>query len=330
MKKIIFLAIVLFAVGGFFRPIFAYYHEQTSQNRTEEQQRIETLQKQQRLLEAQKKRLETELRETKQGREDTASKPKTRLEQKYYFELKKLTPKNSDFGTVRDEYERQRDFLKSYLLDNSTGSSSFSSGERAEKFKSILEEQKDEVIKSTGEMRRKLEDLRLEKEKELSFGQEELKKRTQEFLSEKKAQTAEKLSKKLNFINDKITDTYLRHLEKWNDLLDRMDSRADNLTEESFNTSEVKLKIAAARNAILKANEQILIQKAKIYTVKIDDEESVGEIFSQARKELGNDLERLKKEVMKPIKEILREIHQSFKETVRVNKDKKDQTGISE
>lgn len=328
LKKLIFLVIALVLVGGFLRPILAYYHEQTGQTQTEEQRRA-TL----RSLEAQKQRLEAELEaqrrqrgitpetEVMQGREDTILRPRTRLEQKYYLELQKVAPTFST--TVRDEYERKRELLKSRLSDSATDYPSLTSEERAKRIRAILEEKKDETATNRGEIKKKWEELSLEKEIELRLNQEELKKRSKEVLSERKAQIAEKLSKQINFINDKITDKYLRHLEKWSDVLDKMESRANKLASEGFDTFDIKLKIAAARDAILKANEQILIQKAKIYTVKIDDETSVGKVFSQVRRELGDDHQRLKKEIMAPIREILKEVRQSFKGLVKITTEEK-------
>lgn len=325
-KKIIFLLITLFLIGLSFQPIFAYYHEQAGQTQTEGQRRT-ALEEQKKRLEAERAKLEAELkkeREVKQGREGSNLKSRTRLEQKYYIELQKTSPTAST--TVRDAYQKEKEILKSRLSDNVADWPSLTSEQRKErlkKIKDILEDNKERTKASRDEIKKKLQELSSDKEDELRLSQEELREKTKELLSERKAQIAEKLSKQLNFINDKITDNYLRHLEKWDSLLDKMESRAKNLSEESYDVSEINVKIASARNAIVKAQEQVLIQKAKIYSVKIEDEKSVGGVFSKARQELRDDLAVLKKDVMEPIKEILRDIHKSFKAlTKRAAEDK--------
>ena len=63
----------------------------------------------------------------------------------------------------------------------------------------------------------------------------------------------------------------------------------------------------------MRAEEQVGLQKAKIYTIKIEGKENINQAFNELRRELGTDLERLRKEVIRPVKDIMREVYQSFK-----------------
>lgn len=189
----------------------------------------------------------------------------------------------------------------------------------------VLEEGRSQGEAHRQEAMERVEEIRAQREEKLAVHREELRQALEERLDERRRQIAEQMADRINFLNDKLTDTYFNRLDAFMITLDKMDMRAERLEMEGIDVSEAMAEIVAAREVISSARELVLIQKSKIYKVEIEEGEAPGEAFRRVLEELKEDHRELRENVMRPILEALRNVLDILKEAVAEHREQEAQ-----
>lgn len=281
--KLIYLIVTLFLLGGLIQPIFAFHP-------------LKEIKGQKLLIQI----TQAQEDETKEG--DRQEKPVTATDQ---------PPR------IRNDYERGVSTFKARFrnLFPTTPYTTITTPrkEEREQLKSFFGEKKREIDLKTAEKRRAVLEIAQRKRLSLQENQERIRTEAERLLKPDKVEIVERLSERINFINDKITDAYLRHLDSIDKVLTKIVSRLDKAEKSGSDVSELRLKVVAAMETMNLVREEVLAQKEKVYSVRIDSAETVGQAFSQARNDLREDHDRLKREVIRPALDIIKEIHQALK-----------------
>lgn len=203
--------------------------------------------------------------------------------------------------------------------------------ESREELRQRLETQKQEIEVKRQEVRMKTEEIRLQKADELRKRQEEVKERIVNRLDERRAQAVERITQRINHINDKLTEGYLRRLEAMKNVLDKMVERAKRLEERNVDVSSIRVELSAAYDAINRAREKVLDQKAIVYSVSIAAAtsespwalaENIGQMMSSAIAELRAAHNRLRDEVMAPLRDALKKVLDALRAVVGAGETK--------
>jgi len=188
---------------------------------------------------------------------------------------------------------------------------------RQQEIRQQMEGRRQEVELRRQETRQQAEEIRVQKAEEVRQHREELRQQATDRLDERRAQAVERLSQRVNFINDKLTDGYFHRLDSFVNVLDKMVLRADRMTEErGLDVSSARLKIDAAYAAVNTARERVLEQKTKIYVVSLENVEAVGQAMSSAIRELRADHNRLRDETIMPLRERLKSVLEELKNAI--------------
>lgn len=98
---------------------------------------------------------------------------------------------------------------------------------------------------------------------------EDLKKRLTGVKDEKKRQSIEKIDQRLGALNEKMLNHFSAILEKLEEVLEKISSRADKAEAHGMNVSPVRDSINEARTEIAAARTAIVGQTGKTYTIVI-------------------------------------------------------------
>ncbi|MDO8429029.1 MAG: hypothetical protein Q7S88_00165 [Candidatus Daviesbacteria bacterium] len=107
---------------------------------------------------------------------------------------------------------------------------------------------------------------------------------------QKKAQIIERVDEMLNTVNTNRTEAMLKHLEKVESILTRVEERVDKAETAGKDGSSARGAIAQAKISIDQARVAALEQGNKDYTVSISSESGVRAEVKVVRDKLGTDL----------------------------------------
>lgn len=106
----------------------------------------------------------------------------------------------------------------------------------------------------------------------------------------KKQEILAKIEDKLNKINERRTDHFLKVLARLREILAKIQSRSDRAEANGKNVATVDTAIAAAQAAIDTAETAVNAQADKIYKLTVDDETTARNDVGAALKKLQEDL----------------------------------------
>jgi len=117
--------------------------------------------------------------------------------------------------------------------------------------------------------------------------------------NEQKRQTVERLDARFTEINEKLTLRLGTALDRLEDLLQKVSSRADKAEANGRDVALVRTTIATAKTAIADARSSVEIQLTKTYPITITTEAQLKSAVAEARTSLNKDLKTLKEVVQK-------------------------------
>lgn len=119
---------------------------------------------------------------------------------------------------------------------------------------------------------------------------QEVKTRIATIRDEKKRAALERIEEKLNKINERRTNHFLKVLERLAEILAKIQFRADRAETNGKNVSSVNTAIATAEAAIDTAETAVNAQADKVYELTVDDETTARNDAGAAIKKLQEDL----------------------------------------
>ncbi len=153
---------------------------------------------------------------------------------------------------------------------------------------------------------------------------ETFKKRLAELKDEKRKMLVARIDEKMTAINKRRTDHMASVLEKLNEILKRIEDKANAAKGQGVDTATVDAAIQSAHDAIATASNAVTAQAGKDYVITIGDETGIKNAVGQAMSGLQNDLRNThklvvdaKQAVMKAARELAKTVG---KHTIKENK----------
>lgn len=182
---------------------------------------------------------------------------------------------------------------------------------RKEELKSDIKEMRNEFRINVQERRTELKDLIQEK-------REALKEQLQKVKDERKKAAVERIDANLDKLNERITTHLSNMLDKLENVLERVASRADKAEEKGLNVSSVRTAVTGALSAIEAARVAVAAQAGKTYTITISSEDNLRVDVGKARQALHSDLVKVR-ETVKAAHEAVRQAAVILARVPRVN-----------
>lgn len=161
---------------------------------------------------------------------------------------------------------------------------------RREELKKALEEKR-EAFKNAVEIKREEFKTRIEKHRA------DLKEKLERIRDERKRSVVEKIDSQLAALNERTLDHFSEALNKLENVLERISGRADQSEEKDVNVSAVRGAIISANELIAAARSAIVAQTGKVYTIEINQENTLRVDVGNARQALHADLVSLRDKV---------------------------------
>ena len=183
-----------------------------------------------------------------------------------------------------------------------------------------------ETKTETDERKEDLQEKREEKKETVEQKREEAKERATEKLEERKLEIKEKLDQRLqermeklvdmlNAKNDHLTSVYLKHLERIEEILDKVLTRADKALEPDQYDALVVL-AEALRVEIDVTVDLVLSQKEKVYTISAETKEEFGEAFRTVMGEFKDDHQIIRTS-LRGVRDELHDFFEEVKEAIK-------------
>lgn len=167
-----------------------------------------------------------------------------------------------------------------------------------QKLKTFQDERRKAIEEKKSELLERAKQIREEKKEEIEKIKEEFRQKIQQIKDEKKIILAERLSEKINNVNRKITNAYLRHLDHLEEVLNKIEDRTLKIeTKREVDLSETKDLIDKARNKIDEVRTAVLGQQAKEYVVEIESVENLEEAFRNTVQQMIEDHKKVRDEI---------------------------------
>ncbi len=159
---------------------------------------------------------------------------------------------------------------------------------RKEEFDNAIKVKREEFNNTVKAKRAELED-------QIKTKREDLKVRLEKIKDEGKKQIVERIDKQIDALNDKMMRHFSSVLDKLEEMLVRINERADKVfAERGFDVSMVRSAIDKANATIASARSAIEIQSGKTYTITITTETALKTNVGKARQDFGADLTKVK------------------------------------
>ncbi|MEK7525133.1 MAG: hypothetical protein AAB548_02055 [Patescibacteria group bacterium] len=140
------------------------------------------------------------------------------------------------------------------------------------------------------------------------MNREEFRAKVSAIRDEKKKALVERMDTKMKELNAKRTAILLRHLDKIEEILNRIETRALEVEKGGKDIASVKTAVQKAKDAIAAARTAVNVQAAKTYIIDITTEDKLGAAVSAARTTLARDLQATHQAVVaarKSVREVL-------------------------
>ena len=208
--------------------------------------------------------------------------------------------------------------IKQEVRANATEAVTVLRTEAVEQFQAQREEAKQQIEQKREEVKNAIEAKRQALKTTIETKREALKGRLEVVRDEKKRQAVERIYTALNAINERLTDHFLNVLDQVEDVLDRVQSRADKAKANDLDVASVQTAIDDASRAIEAGRTAVREQAAKSYSVTVTDEATLRENAKSAKEQLRKDLEAVKN-VVKAARDSVRAAAVALAQIPRVN-----------
>ena len=118
----------------------------------------------------------------------------------------------------------------------------------------------------------------------------EVKANVQKMRDARKKQVVERVQAKLNDVNARRTEHFLKVLERLSTVLDKIVSRTEKAKAEGKNVTSIETAIATARTAIASAESAVNTQKAKTYEITVTNDTTARNDAGATVKQMQEDL----------------------------------------
>lgn len=167
-------------------------------------------------------------------------------------------------------------------------------GRNDDAVKNFLENKK-ETFKATVEQKRKefknsLEQKRAEVKEKIEAKKTELKDKLLKIKDERKKEIIGRVDNRLNEINENRMNHFSNALEKLDEIMLKISSRADKAESRGLDVSAARGALTEAKNAIAVSRAAIEMQSGKVYSINITSEEALKNSAVTARKALHDDV----------------------------------------
>lgn len=156
------------------------------------------------------------------------------------------------------------------------------------------EELKKQLGTNRDEAKKRLEAAREAAKEVAQVKRENLKKRLGEIKDERKKERAARLDEQMNRLNDRWTTHFTNVLNKLEDILGKIQVRADKAAALGKDISAVKTATDSAKAVIASARTAVETQAKKDYTITFTSEEQLRAAFKAAKDQLHKDLTALR------------------------------------
>ncbi|MEK7463282.1 MAG: hypothetical protein AAB621_02900 [Patescibacteria group bacterium] len=206
---------------------------------------------------------------------------------------------------VKAEREQKKEAVKSARDESKQKAEQEKEAVKAsrEEFKQKAEQAREEMKASREEFKNKIEVQREELKTKREEQKVELKTKLEKIKDERKKATVEKLDKRFNEINVKMTAQWSDALLRLEDLLVKISLRADKAAANGADVSAVGPALEKAKIAIVAARTAISAQASKAYPIDIVSETELKSAVAQTREKLNQDL--------KAVREVMQLAHQA-------------------
>jgi hypothetical protein len=169
-------------------------------------------------------------------------------------------------------------------------------------------------------VREKLEGVKKEAQDKMQAIRADFKAKLSQVKDEKKKQTAENLHERLGTLNEKWTMHFGDVLDKYAEVLKRVESRRDKVQAAGKDTAAVNAALQAAQAAITRARTTVEVQAAKTYEVTVTTDVQLRAAFQTAHTALKKDLMALRDGAMRDAREAVQKAIQSLRAIPDVDK----------
>ena len=159
--------------------------------------------------------------------------------------------------------------------------------------------------------REEMKDKREEVRESAKTSREEFRERLAEIKDERKQKVVERIVGKLDTMGDRWTERWTKALDRMEELLVKIESRADKASEAGHDASGVTAAIIIANAKIATARAAIETQAGNEYVITITDESSLGSDISSVVQQLRSDLSAVRdtvKEARDAVKDALKSL----------------------
>ncbi|MDP2664386.1 MAG: hypothetical protein Q8O97_00225 [bacterium] len=162
--------------------------------------------------------------------------------------------------------------------------------EAVDQFKAKREEAKVQLKAKTEELKANVKTKREEVKSRIEAKKVELKEKLKAVRDEKKKQIVERVYNSVNELNERMTDHLTKTLNQIQEVLDRVESRADKAEANDLDVASVRTAITAAESAIASSRSAVEAQAGKTYSFTVTTEEKLRSDVGTARQALHTDL----------------------------------------
>lgn len=198
-----------------------------------------------------------------------------------------------------------------------------------EQFQAKRTEVKSQIKEKRGEVRNTIEAKRTEVKATVERKRTELRDRLSAVRDERKRAVVERLYDNLNALNKRMVDSFLSKLEHIEDILDRVQSRADKAEANGLDVSSAETAIAAATQSIERARLVLQEQAGKSYAIEVTDEATLREKVQTVKEQLRADLAAAR-DAVKAAMEAVREAAVALAQIPRVNEVEVSSESVTE
>lgn len=153
---------------------------------------------------------------------------------------------------------------------------------------------REELKMKREELRDRMEAAREELKSKREAQKEELKARLEQVKDARKKEATERLDEKFANVNEKLTTTWANALNRFDELLVKVASRADKAASAGADVSATRTAIEKAKTAITAARTAVTAQAAKTYPIAVTSEDALRSAVAQTREKLNQDLKAVR------------------------------------
>ncbi len=194
---------------------------------------------------------------------------------------------------IRKEIE---DEIRAFRLKNASFTAQLK--ERGDDAPRLFKERRQEIVTEIQQKREEFQQrVRVQREElktDIEARKAALKERLAAFKDRRKGEVVQRLDGAFASINVKWVGFFTSSVNRIENVLDAVSSRADKAQAAGKDVAAVRAKIEAATAALASARAAIEVQAGKDYTVEVSSEESAKTDVSGARKQLGEDLQAVR------------------------------------